>query len=278
MPFLLAGLSSLTFGVADFVGGYATRRAPSMSVVFFSQVAGGLGVLIIAPLLDPFPAGTEVAWGAAAGVAGVIGIVILYHALATLRMAVVAPVTAVVGTGSPVIFGVLIGERPEALAWLGVALALIAVVFIATPGSRSERDRVGGWLAVGYGAAAGFTFGLFGILISRTSEVSGLWPLVGARGASLLTVAVAAFALRRPLVPSAGRRLSVGAGLLDMAANVMFLIAVRRELLSLVAVIMSMYPASTIALARVVIGERVGRVQSGGLVLAAVGVSLIVLA
>jgi len=278
MPFLLAGLSSLTFGVADFLGGLATRRAPVLSVVLLSQLVAGSGVVIVAPFFAAVPGASDFAWGAAAGIAGSVGLVLFYHALATTRIGVTAPVTAVFGAATPVLFGIWDGERPASLAWAGMVLALVAIVLIARPSGDESSDLVGGWRSVTYGAVAGVAFGLFGVFISRTSDASGLWPLVGARGASVLILFLSVLALRKPIILTEARGLSIGAGSLDMIANIMFLLAIRQELLSLVAVIMAMYPASTISLARLVLDERIGRVQIGGLALGAIGVTLIVLA
>lgn len=278
MPFLLAGLSSLTFGVADFLGGLASRRSPVVSVVLLSQMVAGTGIVIAAPFSAAVPGASDFAWGAAAGIAGSVGLVLFYHALATTRIGVTAPVTAVFGTATPVGFGIWDGERPASLAWVGMVLALVAIVLIALPSGDESSDLVGGWRAVSYGAVAGVAFGLFGVFISRTSDASGLWPLVGSRGASVLMLFLVVLALRKPVIPTEARGLSIGAGSLDMIANIMFLLAIRQELLSLVAVIMAMYPVSTISLARFVLHERIRRVQTGGLALGAIGVTLIVLA
>jgi len=278
MPFLLAGLSSLTFGIADFLGGLASRRSPAVSVVLLSQLVAGTGVIAVAPMVAAIPGASDFAWGAAAGVAGVTGLVLFYHALATTRIGVTAPVTAVFSTVTPVVFGIWDGERPEAVAWGGIALALVAIVLIAVPAGEAQDVSTGGIRAVAYGAVAGVAFGLFGVLISQTSDTSGIWPLVGSRGASVAVLAIVVLATRRPVVPAESAGLAIAAGSLDMVANVLFLFAVRQELLSLVAMIMAMYPVSTIGLARIVLHERIGLIQLGGLVLGAIGVSLIVLA
>ena len=249
-----------------------------MSVVLLSQLVAGTGVVIVAPIFAAVPGVADFAWGAAAGVAGSIGLVLFYHALATTRIGVTAPVTAVMGTATPVVFGIWDGERPGSLAWVGMVLALVAIVLVALPSGQESKDLVGGWRAVTYGAVAGVAFGLFGVFISRTTDASGLWPLVGSRGASVLMLFLVVLALRKPIIPTEARGLSIGAGSLDMIANIMFLLAIRQELLSLVAVIMAMYPASTISLARFVLHERIGRAQAGGLVLGAIGVTMIVLA
>ena len=276
MPLFLAALSSFTFGVADFVGGFAARRVSAVTVVWGVHGLGLGAVFAVAPLFsDGFGPANALWWGAGAGVAGSIGIVVFYFALATTPTAVVAPVAAVVGTGLPVLFGVVIGERPEPLAWVGMALAVPALLLLPTKSGEHGPAGRGALL----GLCAGVAFSLFGILISRTGADSGLWPLASARIASVALLSVAAPILRRPLfAPRTAWPLIVASGLLDIIANVLFLLAVREELLSLVAVIMSLYPAATIALAHIVVGERFVRRQLLGFGLAAAAVGLIALA
>jgi drug/metabolite transporter (DMT)-like permease len=278
VPLLLAALSSVTFGVADFAGGLATRRVPALTVVVGVYGIGLGGIIVAAPLLGGSPASADLWWGASAGLAGSTGLVLYYHALATTRMSVTAPVAAMVGALTPVLFGVAVGERPLPLAWVGVLLALPAVLLIGA-GRRETRAVHGPARAVAFGAVTGTLFGLFGILLSRSAEASGMWPLVTARASSTVLMVTVALSLGRPLIARGGvGRLVVIAGVLDLVANGLFLVAVRRELLALVAVIMSMYPASTVALARVVLGEHVDRVQGAGMALAVVAVALIMLA
>ena len=273
MPLLLAGVASLVFGTADFIGGFATRRAPAITVVWGSQLLSLGAVVAIAPLFsDGIAMGASSWWGAAAGAGGAFGLVVFYHALATTRVAVVASVAAVVGTATPVLFGVIIGERPSPIAWVGMALAIPALLLLPA----GEEDSGPSGRGVLLGVLAGLAFALFGILISRTGSDSGLWPLAWARLTSVMLLTGAALAMGRPKVATRSSwRFVAGAGLLDMTGNVLFLLAVRRELLSLVAVIMSLYPVATITLARFVFDQRVVRRQIAGLGLAAAAVGLI---
>lgn len=277
MPFLLAGLSSLTFGVADFLGGMASRRAPAVSVVLMSQLVAGAGIVVVAPFVAAIPQASDFAWGAAAGVAGTVGLVVFYRALSTTRIGVTAPVTALFGTATPVLFGIWDGERPAPLAWLGIVLAVLAIVLVVRSPSHEPDGSHGAANAVLLGSVAGVAFGLFGVLISHTSDGSGVWPLVGSRVTSVALLLIVVAVARLPVARIEGRALAVGAGSLDMIANVLFLVAIRQELLSLVAVIMAMYPASTISLARIVLHERIGRAQAAGLGFGVVGVTLIVM-
>jgi drug/metabolite transporter (DMT)-like permease len=279
MSLLLAGLASIMFGTADFMGGLATRRVPAVTVVIGSQIAGLAFVLAIAPLTGGEPIGADILWGAAAGVSGAGALAVFYHALATTRVGVATPVAVVVATALQVTFGVVVGERPEALAWVGVALAVPAIALITSSRGADRSFRASTHRALEFGVLAGIGFGLFGVFISRTGDTSGLWPLVGARGASISLMIIVALAISHPLVPG-GRTAPLAAlvGVMDMASNVLFLLALRWGFLSLASVIMSLGPAATLTLARVVFKERIVAVQAVGLGLAAVGVSLIAVA
>jgi drug/metabolite transporter (DMT)-like permease len=276
MPLLLAAFASVTFGVADFVGGFASRRVAALTVVAGSQAVALVAIIAAAPLFSHgAPAVADLAWGFGAGMAGAVGLAVFYHALATTRIGVAAPVASVVSTLVPVVFGIMTGERPAPLAWVGILLALPAMLLLPASGS-ADPSGARGHRAAYLGAVAGFGFGMFGILISRTASESGMWPLAGARIGSLALMAVLIPLMRARFLPRRDAWPTVAAaGILDMSANVLFLIAVRRELLSLVAVIMAFYPASTMVLARIVLGERTVRRQLAGLALAAVAVTLI---
>lgn len=277
MAILLAVLASAMIGGADFLGGLTARRVPAATVVVTSHLSGLALVLAVAPFTGAEgPAAADVGWGAAAGTGGAIGLVLLYHALATTRIAVAAPAAALTGAIAPVAFGVLTGERPEPLAWSGVVLAIPALMLI--PSGRGVDGEVlarsGRALAVG--AAAGVAFGFFGIFLSRAGDASGLWPLVGARTASIPAISLLALGTRRPLLAAPpGLWWALGVGLVDMTANILFLAALQRGLLSLVIVITSLYPGFTILLARFVLEEEIARRQIAGLALAAAGIILI---
>ena len=277
---LALGLAvAVVYGTADFLGGLATRRNPAFAVVALSQI-WGLVVFAAASAIvtDATPAPRDLALGAAAGVVGLLGVALLYQALAAGSMGVVAPITAVGAAVLPLAWGLGSGERPAVISLVGVVVALVAVALVAGGAPRGAAAEVAHHsrrplaLAIGAGAA----FGLLFILLAGTGAGAGLSPLVAARVASLTVLAVAVLAMRPSLRVAPGSGAAVaGAGLRDMAANVLFLLAARRGLLSLVAVLASLYPAATSVLARTVLGERLGRLQVGGLGLALVGLVLI---
>src|SRR5512137_1127388 len=129
MAILLAGLSALLYGGADFYGGLATRRSQVTSVLALSQLVGLVLALAATALLGTAPPGfSDLAWGAVAGICGAAGLAALYTALATTVVAVASPVAAVVGALIPVALGVAAGERPNAVSWAGIAAALPAIV------------------------------------------------------------------------------------------------------------------------------------------------------
>ncbi|HEY3053289.1 MAG TPA: DMT family transporter [Thermoanaerobaculia bacterium] len=276
LSYALAVLSSITYGAADFCGGLATKRSSMYSVVVFSQLTGLILVLIALPFLPPSsPSAIDFAWGAASGMAGGIGVALLYRGLAVGVMSVVAPVTAVFAVIIPLFVGLLLGERPRGLAMIGVVLAIVAIVLV------SQSDHVEEGRAVTSGVmiavASGIAIGIFLVFLQRTGPSAGLWPLVAARAVSIVFFTIAGMMTRQTLMP---RRESmpivIGGGALDMLANILYLLAVRQGMLSIVATLTSLYPASTIILARIVLHERLRFVQLTGVLCAAVAIVMIV--
>lgn len=276
MAVLLGLLVAISYGAADFLGGVASKRAPAAVIVLQSQILGlGLLAVLAVTVPDQHVVGADLVRGAGAGTGGLLGLVLLYRGLAAGAMSIVAPITAVGAAVLPVAWGLANGEHPGALALTGVAIALVAVALVAAPAAHgpsivNRRREV--TLALVAGAGFGFVFILFG----DTVKASGLWPLLSARAVS---TALLLAGLR--VVRTSGRvrpgtaRIVAGTGVLDVAANAMYLIGARIGLVSLVAVLSSLYPASTVLLARIVLDERVTSRQAVGLGLAVVGVVLI---
>lgn len=274
---LLAVLSSLAYGAADFLGGLATKRGSTVfSAVVWSQATGLAVVLLVLPFFPrASPTFADLAWGAATGLAGGVGLAFLYRGLAVGMMSVVAPVTAVCAVIIPVGAGVAMGERPARIAVAGVALALVAIVLISQSGRVEEgKDvRTGVPIAI----ASGIAIGIFLVCLERTGPAAGLWPLIPARIVSVSFIAACGLVARQTLLPQRSSwPIIVSGGALDMAANVFYLLAVRQGPLSIVATLTSLYPAGTILLARVVLGERLRLVQQAGVACAVLAIVLIV--
>lgn len=278
MSIVLALLGALIYGGADFSGGLASRRAPALAVVFGGQLAGTavLGVLILA-VPGRFDA-ASVLWGAAAGLSGGVALLLFYRSLATGAMTVVAPLTAVMSAIVPVVGGIAFGERPSVLALAGVALAVVAVVLVSAEHGRLPTPAMLRGRAIAGPLLAGAGFGLLFVLLSRAAPDTGFWPLLGARAASLTLFAVVALVARRSLVPRAAPpALVVASGVGDMTANLLFVVASRLGLLSIVGVLLALYPAATVLLAMLLLRERLHPVQVAGLAMAGSGVVLIAL-
>jgi drug/metabolite transporter (DMT)-like permease len=274
MAVLLGLCAAITYGAADFVGGLVTKRASAFWVVLISQAIGAPAILLMLPLFGGEPSRAALLWGAASGIGGGAGVLLLYRGLSIGRMAVVAPITAVLAAAVPVVFGLATGERPAPLSLVGVGLGFVAVALIsgAPDGSGAGRVRNGVPQALG----AGVFFGLFFITLDRAPEGSGMWPLLGARISALVLVGALILVTRASLKREPGTlRAIAAAGALDVLANAFYLSATRRGLLSLVAVLTSLYPATTILLARVFLSERLALLQVAGLLVGAGAVVLI---
>jgi drug/metabolite transporter (DMT)-like permease len=272
---VLALASALVYGAAEFCGGLATRRAAAFAVVGLSQATGLVALLLVLTVLGGEPTPADLAWGGAAGLAGSAGLVLFYRALAGGVMSVVAPVTALTAAALPVLVGLALGERLAPWAAAGIALALVAVVLVAAEGGLPSLHaaKTAGLLPA---LAAGVGFGVFFVLLDRTSPESTLWPLVAARSVSVVLVVLLALVSRASLrVPGRTSLLVVLAGVLDMGANAMFLVATQQGQLAITGVLASLYPVSTVVLAQLVLRERLVRVQLAGLAAAAVAVVLI---
>jgi uncharacterized membrane protein len=262
VPVLLALCSAAAYGAGDFCGGLSSRRASALLVVGGSQLVGLVVALVLAFALGGHLTMADVGWAAVGGIAGAGGLGIFYRALADGSMSVVAPVTAVCTAAVPVLAGLAGGDVVGAPALAGLVLALPAVGLVAREDGPAARLSL---RTVGVALLAGTLFGTFFVLLHQTSEGSGLWPVVVARLASAVAVGVL-LGLRRvaPRLPRAAVLLVVIAGVADMSANVLYLLAVRAGQLSIVGLLSSLYPVSTVLLATLVLRERLSKVQLAG--------------
>lgn len=272
MAVLLGLLVAVSYGAGDFVGGLASRRVTPAVVVLVSQAVGLCAIALVLLLPNQEPVGADLLRGVGAGGVGMVGVVLLYRGLSVGAMSIVAPITAVGSALVPVLWGLLHGERPSALALAGVVLAVVAVALVATPedeGPLPPHLRRELTLAL----TAGASFGVVFIFLGGISDASGLWAVATARVTSVSLMAVFV-AVRRVRLDVRGGTwwLVAGAGILDVTANGLFVSAARRGLLSLVAPVSALYPVGTIVLAAILLRERVSRRQRIGLGLALVAV------
>jgi drug/metabolite transporter (DMT)-like permease len=275
----LALTSALCYGVSDYIGGVLSKTRSVWSVAAASQVTAGLGTALVAIVVPGEPTAADFAWGVLAGLGGAFGIIFLYRGLSRGRMSVVAPISGVGAAVIPVVVGIAGGERPTLLIWLGIAIAFPAIYLI--PQVDAEEETHGGPprpSAASDGILAGIGFGVIFAAVGQMGKNSGFLPLSLEEVVNGAVVALAAILLRQQWRPSGRRDVPVYAfGLLSTVAMVSFLIATRHGLLSVVSVIASLYPASTVAMAAVLLDERLARLQIVGLALAAVAVVLIAL-
>ena len=265
--------AALVYGAGDFFGGLAARRTSLLTVLLLSQGVGLAGIALLATIIGGTATGADLLLGAAAGLAGGAGVAMLYRGLAKEAMSVVAPITAVVAVVVPVAYGVARGERPAVLQFAGIGLAVAAVTLLGASGAGKPRlARSTLLVATGSGVA----FGTFYILFSRTAASANLWPLLSARGASVAALVLLSLMLRRPPRPGATHpAVVIGAGVCDVTANALYLIAVHGGLISIVAVLVSLYPVSTVVCSLLFLGERLHARQIGGVVAALAAVVLI---
>ena len=282
LAYLLALFSAGFYGAADFTCGLATRRATTLPVVFLSQGAGLVLVALALPVLPPAaPSNADLWWGAVAGVAGGIGVALLYRALAVGTMSIVAPVTAVTAVALPVLSSIALGERPGWIALIGILLGIASIMLVSRqPGSTSPQEPARSAprkTGIGPALIAGIAMGVFLLALAQTHREAGLWPLLTDRIASMaffgIVMTIARAAPRLPLNVLA---LALGGGALDMLANALYLLAVRIGPFSPVVALCALYPATTVLFARAILGERLSTWQAAGVATALIAVVLIV--
>ena len=278
MAIILALISSALFGAGDFLGGAASRRTHVLVVVGASHVVGLFLILLVTPFMADAITLRDLGIGGIAGIAGVVGITFLYHSLSRGPMAVVAPIAAVSNAAVPALWGIYSGDRLSGPQLVGVVLGLVAILLVSRVSSEETSSGTTTPGLVGVALLSGVGFGGFFICMDLTAEATTPWPLVSARVVSAGIALILLARMGRSPIPrrDEARGAIVGAGVLDMTANLAILVAVHHGMLSLVAVLGSLYPASTVLLARYVLQERMARTQVVGLVVALVAIGAIV--
>ena len=268
----LSLLSAASWGAGDFSGGIAAKKANVFRIVALAHAFGLVAMLLMAWLTrEAVPPRVDLIWGAIAGLAGAFGIAALYKGLAIGRMGIIAPVAAVITAALPVLVGIRTQGLPAAIQLLGFALALLSIWLVARPDGEIDTHR-----GLGLAIIAGICFGLFLVAGKQAGPHAVFWPMVAARAASVVVMTAISLlavsdarSLRPALLPI------LLAGLLDSAGNALFIAATRHGRLDVAAVISSLYPASTVILARLMLKERISRTQAAGIAGALVAIALI---
>jgi drug/metabolite transporter (DMT)-like permease len=265
MAIVLAMLSALLYGWSDYMGGRATRHMSVLRVTLYIELLMTVSYVALV-VLDPAPfVLRDAIWGAIAGIGGVGGVAAFYLALSMGSISVASPVAGVLSAVVPVIVGIAMGERPSTVAMVGIAFALSSVVLVSGALSSRRAEVAMPRTQLLLVVVSGCLFGLWYIALDVAGADSGWWPLLASRTLTLPALIATAVVLRHRLradsVTPIARRWTVGAWITILSANLAYLVAVRSGLLSIVAVIASMYPASTIGLAIFIDREQLSKTQ-----------------
>ncbi len=275
MEIVVALAAASVYGVADYCGGRASRTVSPITVTAIGQAAAFV-VLVLLALGSGVPIAplNDWVWGAMAGVAGATGLLAFYRAMGSGFMTVVAPISAVMMASVPVVVGLAQGERPSVIGLIAIPLGIFSVAMISDffgPNHRRAPRNV-----ILMALVSGTTFGSLFVMLEHTSDGSGLWPVVAMRTASVPYMAIVVLTTRQSIRSSRKHvGIIIGSGVMDSIANVLYLIAVRNGLMTVVAVIIAMYPASTLALATGLDKEQVHPLQISGIALAAVSLVML---
>jgi len=273
----LSLVAATSYGLSDFLGGVLSKRAGPWSVAFVGQLAGGVLVVALSTVVPGTPTTADLGWAVLAGVGNGLGTAFLYRGLAAGRMGVVAPVSGVGAALLPVAVGLLTGERPGALVWVGVVSAIPGIWLVARePGPRTGPRSPSAAAGAVDGVLAGLGFGSLFVALAQIPDGAGLLPLALNQLVAAAVVVVAAVALRSAWVPRSRAALAgVVTGVLGALATAAFLLATQQGLLVVTSVLTSLYPAVTVLLAATVLREHVHRAQAVGLVLCGTAVAFV---
>jgi uncharacterized membrane protein len=268
--------ASLSWGVADFIGGIQSRRMPVVAVVLGSQLSGLALVGVIVALRGKAPPGGDFAiYAALSSVGGIIGLTAFYKALSIGAMGVVAPLSSTAAV-IPVAVGIATGDRPSTLQGIGVAVAICGVILASREAGEEARESRAVSRGAGFALISAVGFGCFFLAIDRASDGDVLWAVTINRMVSVSLLGLALLAMRPKVGLRRADMRTLGiVGVLDIAANGLFALAATKGLVSVVAVLSSLYPVMTVILARVVLKERLAAVQRIGAFTALAGAALI---
>lgn len=281
MSLVLALAGAVFYGLSDFLGGIASRRASPWAVALVASGSGAVLVLVVALVDGGSPQASDLWWGVLAGVGNGCGTAFLYRGFSNGRMGVVAPISAVGAAVVPVAAGLVGGERPALLAWIGILVALPGIWLVSREPTHSPSSEARDDLAEGVadGVVAGLGFGTLFAALGQIPESAGLLPLAVNQAIAGIAIVAVAVALRERWLPrERAAMVGLACGALGVAATGAFLLATQQGELTISAVLTSLYPAFTILLAASLLREPIHRVQGMGLALCAVAVVLVAVA
>lgn len=274
---LLSLFAAASYGLGDFVGGITSKRTSPWAVALVVQLSGAALTFVVSAFVGGSPTGTDLGWSVVAGVANGFGTAFLYRGLSSGRMGVVAPVSGVGAALVPVVVGLATGERPSPLVWVGIVAALPGIWLVArepvVEDVGGDRPTSSGVLD---GVLAGLGFGSLFAALAQIPEEAGFVPLALNQLVAAAAIVLVASAVRTAWVPrERAALLGVVSGVLGALATGAFMVATRSGLLTVTAVIASLYPAFTVLLAASVLREHVHRAQAVGLALCAAAIALV---
>ena len=273
MAILLAVGVSLAAGCSDFIGSLATRRAAALTVSAAAHVLGFVFTVLVALVIGGDPTGTDLLWGTVAGVGSAVGLTAIYHGYAHARVGIVAPMVGVFSTACPLAVSALQGDKFGPTALLGVGLGLAAITLVSVGSSEGPGTVTH---SIGYGLVGAAGLGLLLVAFAQTSNDGGVWIVAPSRLSGLVVLSLMMGVSRtRVTVPRSVWPLIGLVGVLSVSANAMYAIATTLGSLGTVAVVASMFPAVTVAMAWLVFRERISRTQLVGFSLAVASVTLI---
>lgn len=285
-PIAFALSAAFFYGIADFLGGLGSRRAAALPVAAISQAAGWLTLLVAVLLIPSALPGTKgLIWGVAGGISSAAFLTLFYYLLSVGRMGIVAPVAAVWAVIVPVAAGMLFGERPGSTVMAGIIVAMAATVMMSGGDSGSPVNASSpptGKLA-GLAVVAGILGGLYFVSLERAGDDGGFWPLFIARLTSTIITVIALWLTRRRSLPGENRPITravvwpaFSSGVLDSTGSTFYVLAVRQELLSVAATLVSLYTGVTVVLAWIILREKLRTRHLVGMALAGLAIVLIV--
>lgn len=267
-------MSALTWGISDFTGGMITKRTNVYGVLIIGHI-GSLILLVISALLfkESIPPLQDWLLGMLTGISGAIGLILLYRSLAEGQMSLASPVAALVGAAVPVLVGSFMDGIPAPLVLVGFGLALVAIWLIAQTGSI---DPAGIFRKLLISALAGFFFGFFFIGMHLASSRAVLWPMAATRLGSIPSAILFCSLRRIQWLPERRHWRNISLiSIMDTVGNLFYMLAARFGRMDVAAVVSSMYPASTVALARILLKEKITVWQTAGVLLALVALVFI---